>query len=152
MTVLVKHDPGCKYARQADGTHSDAAKRLSDIYNLHIVAGAQRGGVIAVSLDDGSSDGTVYDNRADAVAHQHHNERWFAYIRIGAGHMSVCEADSVMRWQRQANQLAGAELGERNGGLEVIPRLTREGQRRQLAAMAGRLPGLPIALGRSDPR
>lgn len=151
VPVLVKHDPGCRYARQADGGHSDTAKRLSDTYNLHIVAGARRGGVIAVSLDDGSSDTTVYDSRADAVSHQHHNERWYAYIRINAGHMSVCEAESVMRWQRQANKLAAAQLGEQNGGLEIIPRLTKEGIERQLAAMAGRL-NLPIALGRSDPR
>lgn len=147
--VLVKHDKGCRYAREADGGHSDAAKRLSDIYNLHIVAGARRGAVIAVSLADGSSDGVVYDTRADAVSHQRHNEGWKAFIRIGPGRMTVCEAASQLRWQRHANKLAAAQLGERSGGLELIPRLTRAGAERQLDALTGRI-SMPLALGRSD--
>lgn len=151
VPVLVRHDRGCRYARQADGGHSDMAKRVSDTYNLHIIAGARRGSVLAFSLADGTSNGDVYDNRADAVMHQHHDERWFAFIRIAEGHMSVCQAESVMRWQRQAARWAPPETGEHSGGLEVIPRLTREGHARQLAALAGSL-HLPIALGRSDPR
>lgn len=147
--VITRHDPGCRHARQWHGGHSDAAKRVSDTYNMHIAAGARRGGVIAVALSDGTSDSTVYDSRAAAVAHQHHNERWYAYIRLNAPSMSVCEAESVMRWQRQAAKLAPAELGDPNGGLEVIPRLTQEDRERQLAAMDGRL-RLPVALGRSD--
>lgn len=152
MTVLVEHDPGCKYARLEGGGHSDAAKRLSDTYNMHRAAlGFHGQGVIAVSLADGTSDNEVYPDRESAVAHQHHNERWFAYIRLNAPSMSVCEAESAMRWQRQAASLAPAELGEANGGLEVIPRLTLEDRERQIAAMRGRV-RLPIALGRSDPR
>lgn len=149
--VLIAHDPGCKYAREPDGSHTDAAKRLSDTYNLHIAAGARRGSVIAYSLADGSSDNVLYDSRADAVAHQRHNEGRRGYVRIGPGRMTVCEAAAVIRWNRQTARLAGAQLGEKSGGLEVIPRLTIEGRERQLAAMSGRL-RMPIALGRSDPR
>lgn len=149
--VLIAHDPGCKYAREPDGSHTDAAKRLSDTYNLHIVAGARRGLVIAYSLADGSSDNVLYDSRADAVAHQRHNEARRGYVRIGPGRMTVCEAAALIRWDRQAARLAGAQLGEKSGGLEVIPRLTIDGRERQLAAMSGRL-RMPIALGRSDPR
>jgi len=149
--VLVIHDRGCRYAREADGGHSDAAKRLSDTYCLHVAAGARKGGVIAVKLSDGTSDGTVYDSRYDAVRHQHHNERWYAFLRIGAGHMTVCEAASLLMFHRQANRWTPAELGETSGGLEVIPRLTLEGAERQLAALTGRI-NMPIALGRSDPR
>jgi hypothetical protein len=149
--VLVKHDPGCRFAREADGGHSDAARRLSDHYNLHIVAGAPFGAVFAFGLADGASDGVLYDSREDAVNHQRHNEAWRGYARIGAGRMSVCEAAAVLRYQRQATELARAQRGERSGGLEVIPRLTLEGRERQLAAMSGRI-NLPIALGRSDPR
>lgn len=150
--VLVAHDPGCRYARPEGGGHTDAAKRLSDTYNLHrAVLGLAGAGVMAISLADGTSDGQLYPDRETAVAHQHHNERWFAYIRLQAPSMSVCEAESVMRWQRQANKLAPAQLGEKNGGLEVIPRLNLEDQERQIAALSGRA-RLPIALGRSDPR
>jgi len=149
--VLVAHDPGCRFAREADGGHSDAAKRLSDTYNLHIVAGARRGSVIAYSLADARSDGTVYDSREDAVAHQRHNEGRRGYVRIGAGRMTVCEAAAVIRWDRQAAELAAAQLGEKSGGLEVIPRLGIEERERQLAVMSGRIK-MPIALGRSDPR
>lgn len=149
--VLVRHDAGCRFAREVDGGHSDAAKRLSDAYNLHIVCGARMGAVLAYSLADASSDGVLYDSRSDAVAHQRHNEARRGYVRIGAGRMSVCEAAAVIRWDRQAAALAPATLGERSGGLEPIPRLTLEGRERQLAAMSGRI-NLPIALGRSDPR
>ena len=149
--VLVRHDAGCRFAREADGGHSDAAKRLSDAYNLHVVCGARPGAVLAYSLADASSDGVLYDSRADAVAHQRHNEARRGYVRIGAGRMSVCEAAAVIRWDRQAAALAPAQLGERSGGLEPIPRLTLEGRERQLAAMSGRI-RMPIALGRSDPR
>lgn len=143
--VLVPHDRGCRYARLEHGGHSDAAKRLSDLVNLHVAAGVTRG-VIAVALSDGKSDNVVYPDRASAVAHQHHNERWYAFIRLQPASMSVCAAESVMRFQRQQAAIAPAQLGDRNGGLEVIPRLNLEDVETQLAAMAGRIK-LPIALG-----
>ena len=151
MPVLVRHDPGCYHAREADGGHSDAAKRLSDTYNLHVTCGARIGSVFAYSLADATSDGTLYDSRQDAVDHQRHNEGWRGYVRMGPGRMSVCQAAAVIRWDRQAAELARAQRGERSGGLEVIPRLTIADRERQLAAMRGEL-NLPIALGRSDPR
>lgn len=144
--VLVRHDPGCRYARESDGGHSDAAKRISDTVNLHAVAGVRRG-VIAFSLADGRSDGTVYDTRGQAVAHQHHDERYCGFIRLGPAGMSVCEAASVLRMQRQASRLARPDRDAPDGGLEVIPRLTREAHARQIAALAGRV-RLPIALGK----
>jgi hypothetical protein len=149
--VLVRHDRGCLHAREADGGHSDAAKRISDTYNLHMTCGARRGSFIAVGLADGRSDGVVYDTRAEAVNHQRHDEGWKAFIKIGPPHMTVCEAAAVLRWHRQSNQLARAQRGEKSGGLEPIPRLTIEGRERQLAAMRGEI-NMPIALGRSDPR
>lgn len=142
----MKHDPGCKYARLENGGHSDTAKRVSDLYNLHMTCrGPGFHGVIAVSLNDGSSDGECYPDRANAVRFQHGNERNFAYIRLVAPHMSVCEAESVMRWQQQAAKLAPAQLEDPNGGLEVIPRLTVEGLEDQIKAM---MAGRPIALGK----
>lgn len=146
--VLVGHDPGCRYAREPLGGHSDAAKRLSDQYNLHIAAGGRLGQVFAVRLSDGTSDGELYDSRAAAVRYQHHNERWYAFVRLGAPRMTVCEAASTLRFQAHQSRLGLADRDAPNGGLEVIPRLTIEDQERQLAAMAG-LIRAPIALGYS---
>lgn len=142
------HDPGCRYARESDGGHSDAAKRLADLYTLHRIAGARPGQVFAVALADGRSDGVIYDDKAAAVCHQKHNERWYAYISIGPPSMSICEAASVLRWQRHAAHLADvtADPDNARGGPDVIPRLTIEGRERQIAALAGRL-NLPVALG-----
>lgn len=146
MTVLVQHDPGCKFARPDDGGHSDAAKRLSDHYNLHMTClGFGFHGIFAVNLGDGSSDGERYPDRASAMRFQHGRERNFAYIRLQAPHMTTCEAESALRWQRQAAVLAPAQIDEPGGGLEVIPRLTMEGREQQIAAMRF---GRPIALGK----
>lgn len=147
VRVIVRHDPGCKHARLEGGGHSDAARRLADTYNLHKACGAVRGW-IAVALADGSSDGDLYDSRQDAVRHQHHGEHWHAYIRIqpGGSPMTVCEAEAVMRFQRQASRLRLADRDDKHGGLEVIPRLTTEDQERQIDALAGRI-RMPVALG-----
>lgn len=133
MTVLVQHDDGCKYGRldeeesEKQGKevlrpgHTDAAKRIADVYNLHVEAGCPKGYVIACKLDDGSSDGCAYPNRQVAMEHQHHNERWFAYIQVQGGHMTVCEAESVLRWQRQTWKLNERfmDRSESGGGLQV---------------------------------
>ena len=141
------HDAGCRYAREElGGGHTDAAKRVSDTYNMHIAAGGRLGSVFAAALSDGTTDGVLYETRFDAVRHQRHNERWYCYLRLGAPVMTVCQAESVMRMQRQAARLGLPDRDDRRGGLEVIPRLTNEGYARQLAALSGAL-NLPIALG-----
>lgn len=144
----MQHDMGCRFARESDGGHSDAAKRLADKYTLHRIAGARPGQWFAVRLADGTSsdNDTLYDAKAAAVVHQHHNEHWYAFIRIDAPSMTVCEAASVLRWQRQQAALKLADRDDKRGGLEVIPRLSAGAIPRQLAAMNGRGP-LPIALG-----
>lgn len=162
VPVLVRHDMGCKYGRASanididdDGHiiageilpgHTDAAKQVSDIYNLHKAAGAPVGHWIAVALADGASDGTAYPSKAAAVTHQHHNEWWFAFIQLQPGALSVCAAESLLRWQRQAAALRTADREDSRGGLDVIPRLTREAHMGQLAALGGH-GGLPVALG-----
>jgi len=153
---------GCKYARASSdltvddegniltgsiqGGHSDAAKRVSDCYNLHKAAGAVLGWWIAVSLATGESDGDAYPDKLTAVWHQKHSESWFAFLRIGQGAMSVCEAESVLAWHRQQARLRLSDRDYKRGGLDVIPRLTIEGAERQMAAMDGRL-SMPLALG-----
>lgn len=148
VPLLYNHDRGCMHARASDGGHDDSARRVADLYTLHRIAGARPGQVLAVRLIDGTSDGTIYDDKAAAVCHQHGNERWYAYIFIGPPAMSVCEAAAFMRYQRHAAHLAEitANPGDRRGGPDVIPRLTVEGRENQIAALDGKI-NLPVALG-----
>lgn len=124
IPVLVRHDPGCRYARPEHGGHSDAAKNMSDHYNLHKSVGAITGHWLAFALQDGGHDGTVYESKAEAVRHQHHAEWWCAFIRIGPSYMSVCEAESQLMWQRQQARLKLPDRDDKRGGLDVIRRLT----------------------------
>lgn len=135
VPVLVRHDGGCRYARQAGGVHSDAAKRISDHYNLHKAAGAVLGWWLAFKLQDGTHDGEAYPTKAAAVQHQHHNEWFFTYVKIGMGAMTVCEAESLLYLGRQQMKLKLPDRDDRYGGLEVIPRLTREDHWRQMEAL-----------------
>lgn len=162
VPVLVRHDVGCKFARASDDLtlddegriltgsitpgHSDAASRIADCYNLHKAAGAINGWWIAVSLATGESDGDAYPDKAAAVWHQRNCESWFAFLRIGPAAMSVCEAESQLRWHRQQSKLRLNDREYKNGGLQVIPRLRIEDIDRQMAAMGGH-GGLPVALG-----
>lgn len=151
VPVLVSHDVGCKWARATDvdmdstgkvlsavigPAHSDAAKRFSDWYNLHKAAG-MTGGWIAVALADGSSNGDVYDTRQEAVADCWPNERWFFYAVLAAPSMSVCAAESVLRYKRVMNEMEGdlTDRDQAGGGLEVIPRLAAEDQEAQIEAI-----------------
>lgn len=148
--VLVRHDPGCKWSRfdgQVDAEarilageirpgHSDAAKRFSDAYNLHKAAGTRQGW-IAVALADGNSDGTVYDTRHDAVAHMWPNERWYFYCLLAEPSLTVCAAESLLRYKRVMNEMEGphTDRDAPHGGLEVIPRLAAEDQEAQIEAI-----------------
>lgn len=133
MTVLVQHDVGCpKQMRDPFGGHSDAAKRVADQYALHrIGAGmASTGKWFAVALSDGTSDGTLYDTKRDAVRHQHHNEMYFAFICIAPSNMSVCDADIFIKTQRALYD-AGLRMSDPDdpaGGRAPIVRQTREDQ------------------------
>jgi hypothetical protein len=150
VTILVKHDRGCKWGR-FEGTvdkdanilsgginpgHSDAAKRFSDAYNLHKAAGQVRGW-IAVRYGDGSSDGTVYDSREDAVRDCFPWEDNFFYATLTQPAMSVCQAESLLRYKRVMSEMdrAHTDRDAPHGGLEVIPRLTDEDAEAQIEAV-----------------
>lgn len=112
--------------------HSDAAKRVSDNYNLHRVANPYDsiGKWIAVALSDGHSDGTLYDSKRDCVSHQHHDEMWYAYIRINPTSMTPCDAEIFLKMHRMMYEkgIRLADPDDVSGGKEVIKRSTREDQ------------------------
>jgi hypothetical protein len=147
--ILQQHDNGCRFAREANSGHTDAARRLSDRYNLHKLVGIRKGWISARFADGTADDDAVFPSRAEAVEHSHHNESWTAYIELTAPSMTVCEAASILRFQAHARKLAPATRGAKGGGLIVIPRLNIEDQERQIAALSGRL-ALPVALGKRE--
>lgn|SRR5487761_568492 len=150
MVNLVKHDHGCKWGRfegevNSRGDileggvgygHTDAAKRMSDWYNLHKASGQVRGW-IAVSLADGASDGEVYDSKQEAVNEQWPNENWFFYCTLTEPSMSVCAAESLLRYKRVMNKMESGHVSRDapHGGLEVIPRISVEDMEAQIRAI-----------------
>jgi hypothetical protein len=85
----------------AQTIYSSAAHRCSDAVNVHILG--QGDGVygkwVAVKLEDGRSDGVLYDRKRDAVRHQLH-ETQCAYICIPPGGMTPRQAENFLRFQR----------------------------------------------------
>lgn len=135
MSDVVLHDLGCHYV----GPHSDSAKRASDAVNLHLAAlgFAAFKKWVALRLQDGSSDGVLYDTRREAVVHQL-DEQLCAYVRLPPTRMTPCSAEAFLKFTRDAYR-SGFRLTDpdhRTGGRDLIPRLTSRDQ----AAQANALP------------
>lgn len=127
------------WCQQKAFAHSDAAKRIADEYNLHRIAiGIDAVGKwIACSLADGRSDHTLYDSRRDAVAHMHHNEHLFTFIKINPSSMNACEAEVMLKTARTLYDkgLRLSDPDDAHGGRDVIKRVSVEDQ---LAQSRGR--------------
>lgn len=119
----------------------DAAKRASDEYALHRLASDDHiGKWIAVKLADGDSDHVLYDSKSAAVRGQKHNENYYAYVQIGPWPFTEKEATVYLAKSRSMYD-AGFRLADRdakNGGLDVIPRVTETDERNRFAALFGR--------------
>lgn len=123
---------------QATKEDYDAAKRLSDIVNNIIVFQPLEVVVrswIAVSLADGSYDGTLYDTRRDAVRHmaRQGKEQQCAYLslRFAVGGMQPREAYVFLKYHRDAYDAhdAGVRLIDPeapNGGHDPMMPITKE--------------------------
>lgn len=90
----------------------NAALRFRDAVNLQLeVHGeAAHGKYIAVRLEDGRSDGNLYDTRRDATRHQI-NDPWCFYARVHVGGIQAKEAWTVLMYARQAKK-AGIVFSE----------------------------------------
>ena len=123
------HEAWCQ---QKAINHADAPRRLCDQYNLHRIAMGYDaiGKWIACALHDGTSDGVLYDSKLDAVSHQHHNEQWYTFVKIGPQSIKLCEAEVMLKIARafydKGMRLADPEHAR--GGLEAIKRLSVEDQ------------------------
>lgn len=112
--------------------HSDAAKRVADTYNLHRI-GLEYDAIgkwFACALSDGRSDNVAYDSKRDAIIHQHHNEQYYTFIKIGPPTMDECEAEVMLKTARSLHDkgIRMTDPDETHGGREVIKRLTVEDQ------------------------
>lgn len=115
--------------------HSDAAKRLCDTYNLHRLAVGDDaiGKWFASALSDGRGDGVLYPSKVECVRHQHHNEQFYTFVRIGPPSMGICEAEVMLKTARQLYDkgLRMSDPAHKHGGPDVIRRLTVEDQLQQ---------------------
>jgi len=119
------HQRGCPQTSE----HSDAAKKVADTYNLHRVAQGYDaiGCWFAAALEDGSSDGTLYDSKPQAIKHQKNNEEYYTYIQIVPSSMTICDAEIMINVARRAYS-NGMRLSDGDSRRELIKRLTREDQ------------------------
>lgn len=69
----------------------DVARRVADAVNLHILANEDARGWVACSMQDGRSDGNLYDTRRDAVRHQSDETNRF-YLKVAPGGIQPKEA------------------------------------------------------------
>jgi len=69
----------------------DVARRVADAVNIHIQANEDARGWVACSMQDGRSDGSLYDTRRDAVRHQRDESNCF-YMKVAPGGITPKEA------------------------------------------------------------
>jgi hypothetical protein len=72
----------------------DVARRVSDAMNLHLHVNPSARGWIACRMDDGRSNGDLYEKRSDAVRHHMKagEESFYFYLKVHPGGMAPKEA------------------------------------------------------------
>lgn len=104
----------------------DAAQRLADAVNLHVLAvlaegsGRDTPGYVAIRLSDGRSpDGVLYDNRREAAL-RHRFEGGVCYLRVGRDTIPLSEALIVLQMHRMAYK-RGVIFAEED---VIVPQMT----------------------------
>jgi hypothetical protein len=89
---------------------------------------------IAIALSDGDSDGVLYDTKAECIRHQHHDEMWYAYVRIIPSNFMPCDAEIFLKMHRMMYDkgIRLADPDSISGGKDVIRRAATEDMRSQL--------------------
>jgi hypothetical protein len=127
---LAMHDEHCpRINRTALGLHSDAAKRMSDTFNLHRVADpyGNIGYWFASRLDDGSTDNVLYESKPAAIRGQHHNENYYTFTQIVPTNFTECAAEVMLKLARMAYD-KGGRMTDGLSRHELIRRLGWEDQ------------------------
>lgn len=107
----------------------DTAKRLSDAVALHLVADFERAirSIVVVRLEDGSTDGTLYDSWDDACAKGAPDPRWYAPLRITPD--GINERDAHL-WMRAMRMMPGMRILPASAEHITSPRIFLPGGRR----------------------
>jgi hypothetical protein len=125
-----QHVPQCPL-RAFGGIHTDAARRMCDLWTLHRLGTGLYDAVgkwYAVRLDDGTSDGVLYDSKRECIQHQRGWEYLYAYVGMSIAQMNVCDAEIYLAVQRRMYEkgIRMVDPDARNGGHEPIKRVSRE--------------------------
>jgi hypothetical protein len=136
--MYVNHSNGCPVRHK----HSDAAKRIADVYTMHRLADpyGNIGYWIACALLDGKSDNALYETKQDAIRHQHHKDNWYTFIQIVPSQMTPCEAEVMLKVARMAYD-NGARMTDGMSRNDLIRRL---GWEDQIALSRGRVQNIVI--------
>lgn len=143
----MKHDIS-KCPRNGMPDHTDAAKKIYDTYHLHRTADYYNalGKWFACALNDGSTDGVLYDSKSDCIRHQHHNEMYYAFIQITPANMTPCSAEIFLGITRRMYD-AGFRMADpddrKGGGHQLITRSSVEDQLAYLRGKSQNLAGSP---------
>jgi hypothetical protein len=123
------HQVHCPFENRTSEGHSDAAKRVSDIYSLHRVADpyGNIGSWFAAALADGTSDMVLYDSKQSAIKHQHHNENYYSFIQVVPAMMTPCETEVMLKIARMLYD-KGNRQTDGNSKRDLIRRLGWEDQ------------------------
>jgi len=126
----------CRYSVRG---HSDAAKRISDAATLAWVFHGWDGSVgrwMAFKLENGDTDHAIYDTKRDAVLHVP-NELNYAFFKLHPMGMSVCEAEIMLQFTRDAvnRGFRLADPDKASGGTDLIPRIGSDKVNNQLYAL-----------------
>lgn len=135
--LLVPHVAGCRNRFKG---HTDAAKRISDHVNQYtqsagigIVWETVQGKWMGFNLNDGTSDGVLYERQSDAARHTDPYKHF--YIKMRADYMTVCEAEIMLAMHRQARLNGFPQADPEGRNPEIIPRLGLPEVRKQILAL-----------------
>jgi hypothetical protein len=124
---------------------TDAGKRAYDIarsYCAFVDYDTRVRSWIAFRLEDGGSDGTLYDNKRDAIRHQLHEQQcaYFSFRGSPNGFASAKEAAVWLEYHRHVYSNGGRppDPEDVNGGPEIILPTAKEQLMDQFWRLAGR--------------
>lgn len=107
---------------------TDAAKRISDACQQAIADG-HGNQWLAFALDDGTTDGTYYQQKRDAVRHHGNRARLYLYLKVPLDMVTVRAAEVYLLANRQM-----AALGQHMADDEMPDTEWRFDNRREAAA------------------
>lgn len=108
----------------------EAGKRLAGIANLFVVSRDPwelKSSVLAVRLEDGSTDGNLYDSQFDAARHSDPTRCFYFHFRGNMGGIDPREASLVIQFHREARAAGIPQADPDNKKRQPVPILSNYG-------------------------